>query len=225
MGQPGYRVATVVSEMFQQNCLILHREGDDRALVFDPGLDYQAIFRTLAQEGLRLEAILNTHGHIDHIAGNRPLKAEFPGVPLMIGRNDADMLSDPEANLSAPFGLPVTSPPADRLLDEGETLSVAGFRFEIREIPGHSPGSIIYVSVGETPPFVIGGDVLFAGSIGRFDLPGGDGRLLIRGVKTKLLTLPGETVVYPGHGPSTTVDRERRSNPYVGDGALDELLG
>ncbi len=103
------------------------------------------------------------------------------------------LLTDPEANLSAGFGMAVTSPPADRLVDDGERLEIAGLAFQVREIPGHSPGSVVFVADGFEPPFVIGGDVLFAGSVGRFDFPGGDEHRLFSGIRTKLFDLPDGT--------------------------------
>ncbi len=147
------------------------------------------------------------------------MKEAYPEAPLLIGRNDAPLLVDPEANLSAPFGLPFTSPEADRLIDDGERLELAGFSFEAREIPGHSPGSLVFVFDEYDPPFVLGGDVLFAGSVGRVDFPGGSGKTLIAGIRARLFDLPDDTVVFPGHGPATTVGRERRTNPYAGEGA------
>ena len=113
--------------------------------------------------------------------------------------------------------MPLVSPPADRTLAHGEILELAGFRFEVRAIPGHSPGSVVFVSTDAEPPFVIGGDVLFAGSVGRTDLGYGDGPLLFAGIRSKLFDLPDETRVFPGHGPPTTIGRERRSNPFVGE--------
>jgi hydroxyacylglutathione hydrolase len=126
-----------------------------------------------------------------------------------------NLLSDyAEANLSALFGLPITSPPADRIVHEGDTIEAAGLTFRVLDIPGHSPGHVVFVHDG-TPMRVFGGDVLFRGSIGRYDFPGGDGRLLLDGIRRKLFALPSDAVVYPGHGPVTTVGHEEATNPFL----------
>ncbi len=213
-----YVIESVISRPFEQATYILWKTGQKQAIVVDPGFDPRGILQLLEHEGLALTAILNTHGHLDHIAGNRPIKEAYPDAPLVIGRGDAVMLSDPAANLSESYGLPVTSPPADLLVDDGDVLDYAGFRLVVREIPGHSPGSVVFLSGETSPRFVLGGDVLFAGSIGRTDM-GGDFALLVRGVREKLWPLHEQTVVYPGHGPATTIGREKRDNPFVGDAA------
>ena len=124
-------------------------------------------------------------------------------------------LTDAFLNLSAAFGEPVVSPPADRLVDEGERLELAGFTLDVLDLPGHSPGHVVFVVREEPTPVVLGGDVLFRGGIGRTDFPGGDYELLLRGIREKLWPLPPATVVYPGHGPATTVGHERRTNPFL----------
>jgi glyoxylase-like metal-dependent hydrolase (beta-lactamase superfamily II) len=215
---PSYTIESIESAPFGQNSYVAWIDGRDDAIVIDPGFDARSILETLRTRRRTLAAILDTHGHVDHIAGNAALKEAFPLAPLVIGRNEARLLSDAEANLSGPFGIPITSPPADRLVDEGEALEVAGFRFEVREIPGHSPGSVVFYCKQFDPGFVFGGDVLFAGSIGRTDL-GGNYEQLMSGLFAKLLDLPDATRVYSGHGPATTIGRERRSNPFILDHA------
>jgi hydroxyacylglutathione hydrolase len=213
------QIHTIVSMPFAENTYVVWLPGRLEALVVDPGLEPELILDFLRQESLTPAAILNTHGHGDHIGGNAALKEAYPTAPLIIGADEAALLTDPEANMSAPFGLPITSPPADRLVREGDVLDLAGIRLEVLEVPGHSPGHIVYVYRGQ-PCLVLGGDVLFRGSIGRCDLPNGNGSLLLRGIRRKLFTLPADTIVYPGHGPTTTIGYEKQSNPFVGDGSL-----
>jgi glyoxylase-like metal-dependent hydrolase (beta-lactamase superfamily II) len=214
---PPLHIHTVVSMPFGENTYVVWLRGRNDCLVIDPGLQPDLILNALEEQALRPAALLNTHGHADHIGGNAAMKKAFPDAPLLIGAGDAPLLTDANLNLSAPFGAPVTSPPAERLLREGEVVDAAGLRLDVLEIPGHSPGHIVFVFRGQ-PGIVFGGDVLFQGSIGRYDFPGSDGRLLIQGIRSKLLTLPDDTIVYPGHGPKTTVGEERRDNPYVGEG-------
>jgi hydroxyacylglutathione hydrolase len=215
MSEPELVVDVVESAPFAQNSYVVWRRDRREALVIDPGFDPRSISEILERHSLSPVAILNTHGHADHIAGNGAMKAAYPAVPLLIGRNDAHMLADAEANLSAGFGLAIVSPPADRSLDDGERLDLAGLAIEVREIPGHSPGSVVFVLDRYDPPVVFGGDVLFAGSVGRTDL-GGNPRQLAAGIRSRLYDLPDATVVWPGHGPSTTIGVEKRTNPFVG---------
>src|SRR5438132_7741344 len=201
MPQP-LQIHTIVSMPFEENTYVVRLAGRADALIIDPGLESQLILDYLRGEELDVAAILNTHGHADHIGGNEALKRAFPQTPLIIGVNDANMLSDANANLSAPFGAAITSPPADRVVNEGDVVEAAGIRLEVLDVPGHSPGHVVFV-FRDKPCQVFGGDVLFRGSIGRYDFPGSDGRLLLEGIRTKMYALPADTVTYPSHSHMT----------------------
>ncbi|MBA2226156.1 MAG: MBL fold metallo-hydrolase [Thermogemmata sp.] len=211
------QIVTVESAPFAENSYVLWVEGSNAALVVDPGFEPDVILDVLADRELTLAAILCTHGHVDHIAGNAALKQRFPSAPLIIGRGDAPMLTDPMLNLSGLFGFDIVSPPADRTVSDGEQLNLAGMSWDVREIPGHSPGHVVYILREPKPSLVLGGDVLFRGSIGRTDFPGGDFATLTAGIRRVLWPLPPDTVVYPGHGPATTIGHERRTNPFLQD--------
>jgi hydroxyacylglutathione hydrolase len=210
------QIHTLVSQPFEENTYVVWQPPGTEALVIDPGLEPDLILDFLQEQGLCACAILNTHGHADHIGGNQAVKAAYPAAPLMIGHGDAIMLTDANANLSAPFGMPITSPMADRLLREGDVVQEGGIRLEVLEIPGHSPGHVVFLYRGQ-PCLVFGGDVLFRGSVGRTDFPGGSSKQLFQGIRDKLFALPADTVVYSGHGPVTTIAHERRTNPFVGE--------
>jgi glyoxylase-like metal-dependent hydrolase (beta-lactamase superfamily II) len=210
------QIRTIVSQPFDENTYVVWLPPRQEALVIDPGLEPEAILDLLRTEGLSVAAVLDTHGHADHIAGNEAVKEVFPDAPLVIGVNDAPLLTDAMANLSALFDMPVVSPAADRLVREGDVLDYAGIRLEVLDVPGHSPGHVVYL-YRDRPSLIFGGDVLFRGSIGRFDFPGCDGTRLVSGIRDKLLTLAPDTVIYPGHGPTTTIGHEKRTNPFVGE--------
>ncbi len=208
-------VVSIVSRPFQENTYVARLAERNDCLVVDPGLEPQKILNHLRAENLQVAMILNTHGHGDHIGGNELMKQEFPDAPLVIGELDAPMLTNPSLNMSGVVGLRLTSPPADRLVREGDFVEAAGFRLEVRHIPGHSPGHVVFIWHEHSPVVVFGGDVLFAGGVGRWDLPGGSAKNLITGIREKLLTLPGDSRILPGHGVETTVEVERETNPYV----------
>jgi glyoxylase-like metal-dependent hydrolase (beta-lactamase superfamily II) len=212
------QLAAFISAPFGQNAYVAHLSGRDDCVVIDPGFEVEPLLEYIEAQRLTPAAVLNTHGHVDHIAGNAAVKKRWPNVPLVIGRNDEPKLSDARLNLSAKYGFSLVSPPADLLLDDGQTYAVAGFEFDIREIPGHSIGHIVFIDRGRAPTVVFGGDVLFAGGVGRTDFPDGSMEQLRDGIERHLFTLPDATIVYSGHGPSTTVGDEKRTNPFVGRG-------
>lgn len=209
------RLEVVVSELFSENTYLVHLDGRDDCLVIDPGFDAEKIIESLTRQRLTPAAILNTHGHPDHIAGNEALKRCWPNAPLVIGAGDAEKLTDPVKNLSRGFGMDVLSPPADLLVREGDQYSAAGFDLEVFECPGHSIGHIVFLWRGQSPWIVFGGDVLFKQSIGRTDIPDGSFEMLEKAIRTKLYVLPDDTIVFPGHGGDTTIGSEKRNNPFV----------
>ena len=209
------QVIPVVSMPFAENTFLVYLEGSNEAIVIDSGLEPDAILRQLKKRKLQVAAILNTHGHADHIAGNAVLKELFPDAPLMIGSGDAAMLTDPALNLSLPFGMPLTSPEADQLLIDGDVLNLAGITFLVRDLPGHSPGHVVFIVQDVKPTLVLAGDTLFEGSIGRSDFPGGSLEQLLSGIRNVLFALPDDTIVYTGHGNETRVGMEKETNLFL----------
>ncbi|MAV36681.1 MAG: MBL fold metallo-hydrolase [Planctomycetaceae bacterium] len=216
MQKPELVLETVISDRFAENAYLAHLEGRDDCLVVDPGLDVDRIVNRLTERRLTPAAILNTHGHADHIGGNAGLKKIWPNCPLIIGADDADKLADASLNLSQQYGIPIASPAADRLVGNGEICSAAGFDLEVLETPGHSLGHVVFVWKA-IPHVIFGGDVLFKGSIGRTDLPDGDFATLRDVIQTRLFQLPDDTIVFPGHGDPTTIGAEKKHNPFVGE--------
>ncbi len=210
-------IHAIESQPFAENSYVVWREGSSAAFVIDPGFEPDLIVEFLESKKLELAAIVNTHGHVDHIAGNEAMKQRYPAAPILIGRGDATMLRDANLNLSGGYGFNILSPDADRLLIDGEDIEVAGIPMNVREIPGHSPGHVVFYV--EEAGWILGGDVLFAGGVGRTDFPGGSFKQLKDGIHAKLWPLPEATKVFPGHGPPTTIGEEKATNPFVGSGA------
>jgi len=208
------QIHTIVSQPFAENTYVVWHPDRRDVLVIDPGLEPDLILEFLSDQGLTPAALLCTHGHGDHIGGNAALKEAYPEAPLIIGATEAPLLTNAHLNLSAGFGMPITSPPADSTVREGDVIDQAGIQLEVLDVPGHSPGHVVFVH-RDAPCRIFGGDVLFREGIGRYDFPGSNGPLLFQGIRTKMYTLPPDTVVYPGHGPVTTIGHEKKHNPFV----------
>jgi len=200
---------TLVVGPIQANSYILGCERTKGAAVIDPGGDADKILIALAKKKLRCLYIINTHGHFDHSGDNKRLK-EVTSAQLLIHHADAPMILNQRAGGDM-WNMNVdNSPPPDRYIDEGDVITFGDISLRVLYTPGHSPGGISLV----TDKMVFVGDTLFAGSIGRTDFPGGDYEGLLRNVRQKIFTLGDDVVVYPGHGPKTTVGRERKTNPF-----------
>jgi glyoxylase-like metal-dependent hydrolase (beta-lactamase superfamily II) len=195
------------------NCVILGDEESHQALVVDPGGDVETILDRLRQLGLQVRYLLHTHAHLDHVGASRQL-ALATGAEVLLHKADS-WLYENLAMQGSLLGMPVGEPhPVDRYLVEGETIVAGKLGAEVFHTPGHSPGSVCFrIDGGE--PLLLSGDTLFQGSIGRTDLWGGSYPDIIRSIKKKLLVLPDETVVHCGHGEPTTIDEERRTNPFL----------
>ena len=207
------RAAIIPVTPFQQNCVLLWDEATRVGAVVDPGGDLPRIAEAIARQGVTVEKILLTHGHVDHAAGAAELRERLGGVPIEGPHADDAPLLAGLAESGAAYGIPGRPVTPDRWLTEGDAVTVGGLAFSVLHCPGHSPGSVVFVSRGE--PFALVGDVLFRGSVGRTDLPGGDHDTLIRSVRDKLLPLADEVAFIPGHGPTSTIGHERLTNPFV----------
>lgn len=204
-------VVPIPNGVFAENCYLVVDEQARQCAVVDPGEEAGLILHKIDESGAALVGIWLTHAHLDHVVGVARLSEETR-VPVWLHPGDRP-LYDAVPQQAGAFGLepPPPLPAPDREMVPGEQLAVGELRFEIRHAPGHSPGSVCLAGHG----VVFSGDVLFAGSIGRTDLPGGDFETLIASIERELLSLPDETIVYSGHGPETTIGRERRTNPFL----------
>lgn len=210
--EPGLKAAILPVTPFQQNCTLLWDPTTMIGAVIDPGGDLDHIEKAISEVGMKVEKILLTHGHIDHAAGAADLKERL-GVPIE-GPHEGDrpLLDALEAQGQA-YGLQARPVTPDRWLDEGDTVTVGGHSFDVLHCPGHSPGSVVLVNREQR--FAIVGDVIFQGSIGRTDFPYGDHAALINAIRTKLLPLGDEFAFICGHGPTSTIGQERRTNPFI----------
>ena len=213
-------MSTLTIQMFclgdwMTNCYVVHARGASGCWIIDCGFEPQPMLDYIGAHELRPQQVLLTHAHVDHIAGLETLCAAWPNVPILIHAAEQSALTDPMGNLSAALAEPVVAPRATGTIDAADQVELAGTVFEVRHTPGHSPGGITLYSAAEQVAFV--GDVLFAGSIGRYDFPGCSLGRLIKSIRRELMTLPDETRVLPGHGPETTIGRERAENPFIID--------
>jgi glyoxylase-like metal-dependent hydrolase (beta-lactamase superfamily II) len=195
-----------------ENCYLLRREGSDRGLIVDPGEESDRILAEAEQMGIKVEAILVTHCHFDHIGAVAPV-AQATGAPVYCPRIEVPVLADIMAFVPYPGFGPYESYEADETVAGGEALELAGLTLDVVFTPGHSPGHVTYAVRDEDALF--SGDVLFQGSVGRVDLPGGDGPTLMRSIQGLLESYPAQAVVYPGHMGVTTLGTERESNPFL----------
>jgi len=196
------------------NCYLITCKKTAQAMIIDPGFkecEAEKILEEIAKHDLEVKYIVNTHGHMDHISGNGMLK-QATGAAILIHENDASMLTDPWKNLSEIFEPTAVSPPADYFLHDGDIIKVRLLELKVIHTPGHSSGSISLYCESENIVFT--GDTLFAGSIGRTDLPGSSFKEIMRSIRGKLMKMPDHTIAYPGHGEKTTIGKEKAENPF-----------
>ena len=193
----------------EANCYILYNPDKREGLIIDPGAEGSRLIKFIKQEKISINYIINTHGHPDHIGANRKIK-EHTNAPILIHQYDAPMLAKSGGVLSLIFPVESSSPPADTFIKDGDLIECAGMKLKVLHTPGHTPGGISLL----IDDSIFTGDTLFSGSIGRSDLPGGSEEVLLNSIK-KILSLDENLIIYPGHGPSTTVSEELHSNPFI----------
>lgn len=205
------KVICLTNGMFQENCYLIACPAASDAVLIDPGEEADLFLSRLAREALTLRAVWLTHGHLDHVDGVQHIVAETCAEVYLHPRDRELYDHVPEQGAMLGLRSDAVPPPPDLDLAHGDQLRVGDCPFSVLHVPGHSPGGVAFLGDG----LVFSGDALFAGSIGRSDLPGGDMQTLLTSIREQLLSLPDETVVYPGHGPETTIGAERRTNPFL----------
>jgi len=192
---------TIVVGPNQANCYIVGSKASKEAVIIDPGAAADLIKKALSETGLAAKFIINTHGHADHIGSNKDFN-----IPVLIHKADSAFLKSPYKNMSVFFGHWITSPAAERFLADGEKIDACGMIFEIMHTPGHTPGGICI----KTAKIIFTGDTLFAGGVGRTDLSGSSEKDLLNSIRNKLMVLDDSFIIYPGHGPASTIGEERK---------------
>jgi len=201
---------TLVVGALETNCYLVYCEETRDGAVVDPGADAEKIFKAIERAGIRPVILINTHGHIDHIGANKDIKDKY-GISLIIHEKDKEMLAmGQQSELSIILGAK-ESPKPDEFLNEGDDIKIGNSSLKVIHTPGHSQGSVCLL--GED--FLLAGDTLFKMGVGRTDLPGGSWEELERSIRSRIFTLPEDITVLPGHGPSTTVGREKNANPFI----------
>jgi len=208
-----FELSSICGGPFQTNAYLIADKATRECAIVDPGYGADEQWgEVIAEENLKLTSILLTHGHIDHTCGVAVLARAFPGVPILMHRDDMFMITGGNDRAVQMFGLPPFEKfDVTEFIDEGRPVRVGETAFEVLFVPGHSPGHVAFLNGG----ILIGGDVVFLGSIGRTDLPGGDYIQLMESIHNRILTLPDETIIAPGHGPATSVGQERATNPFI----------
>jgi len=208
MGQMKYEM--VVVGTLETNCYLVYCKETLECAVVDPGADPERIIRQIAELGLKPVILINTHGHVDHVGANLDIKTKYD-IPLCIHSSDSKMLNNILATAMGLFLGAKKSPEPDRFLEDGDSIPIGKSHLKVIHTPGHSPGSISLSGDG----FLLSGDLLFCGGVGRTDLPGGSWSVLEESIRSRIFTFPDDTIVLPGHGPSTSVGQEKMANPFI----------